>query len=204
VARAAETARAEVGTVAATAAEGAKEVAGEATAQTKVVISQAKQQVDGLVTQTREEIRQQAEDRSAQAAGGLRTLSEQVAALANGRPDSAGSLPRYLEEVQEHVLGLASKLEHGGPQGILDDVSRFARRRPGLFLAGAAGAGFVVGRAVRASSGQGHPTSPQIPEKGSQLGAPMSTAPSPAGLPVAGSTNTSAHATSPDVADGGA
>jgi len=206
VARTAETAKAEMSTVATTAAEGAKEVAGEATVQTKAVLSQAKQQVDGLVTQTREEVRQQAEDRSAQAAGGLRTLSEQVAALADGRPESAGSLPRYLEEVQEHVRGLASRLEHGGPQGIVDDVSRFARRRPGLFLAGAVGAGFVVGRVVRASSGQGHPTSPQTPETGSrQLGASTSTAPTPAGLPAAGSTDTgSAHATSPDRADGGA
>jgi hypothetical protein len=41
-------------------------------------------------------------------------------------------------------------MEQGGPQGVLDDVSRFARRRPGMFLAGAAGIGFVVGRLVRA------------------------------------------------------
>ncbi len=152
VARVAETAGSEASNVAATAAEGAREVAGEASTQTKAVVSQAKQQVDSLITQTREEVRQQAENRSAQAAGGLRTLSEQVAALAEGRPDSAGSLPRYLEDAQEHVRGLASRLEQGGPQGVVDDVTRFARRRPGLFLAGALGAGFVVGRVVRASS----------------------------------------------------
>ncbi len=105
VARVAETAGSEASNVAATAAEGAREVAGEASMQTKAVVSQAKQQVDSLITQTREEVRQQAENRSAQAAGGLRTLSEQVAALAEGRPDSAGSLPRYLEDAQEHVRG---------------------------------------------------------------------------------------------------
>jgi uncharacterized phage infection (PIP) family protein YhgE len=151
VARAAETAKAEVATVATTAADGAKEVAGEASAQTKAVISQAKQQVDDLVTQTRAEVRQQAEDRSAQAAAGLLRLSEQVAALADGQPESAGSLPRYLEEAQEHVRRLASRLEQGGPQGLLDDMSRFARRRPGLFLAGSVGAGFLVGRMLRAA-----------------------------------------------------
>ena len=154
VARVAATAGSEASNVAATAAEGAKEIAGEATAQTQAVVSQAKQEVDSLITQTREEMRLQAESRSAQAAGGLRTLSEQVAALAEGRPDSAGSLPRYLEDAQEHVRNLASRLEQGGPQGIIDDVTRFARQRPGLFLAGALGAGFVVGRMVRASSAQ--------------------------------------------------
>jgi hypothetical protein len=168
VARQAETAGSEVSKVATTAAESAKEVAGEATAQTKAVVIQAKQQVEGLVSQTKSEVRQQAEDRSAQAASGLRTLSEQVAALADGRPDSAGQLPRYLEDVQEYVHGWASRLEQRGPQGVIDDMSRFARRRPGLFLAGAVGAGFVAGRLVRASSGQAEsplvspPVSPSI------------------------------------------
>jgi uncharacterized phage infection (PIP) family protein YhgE len=159
VARVAETAGTEVSNVATTAAESAKEVAGEATAQTKAVVSQAKQQVDSLVRQTKSEVRQQAEDRSAQAASGLRTLSEQMAALADGRPDSAGQLPKYLEDVQEHVRGWASRIEQRGPQGVIDDMSRFARRRPGLFLAGAVGAGFVAGRMARASSGQAESTS---------------------------------------------
>lgn len=202
VARAAETAKAEVATVATTATEGAKEVAGEATAQTKAVISQAKQQVDDLVTQTREEVRQQAEARSAQAASGLWRLSEQVAALADGQPDSAGPLPRYLEEAQEHVRDLASRLEQGGSQGIVDDMSRFARRRPGLFLAGAVGAGFVVGRVLRAASAEEHSTAPRTPEKAGQL-ASMGTAAS-AGLPAAGATdNGSAYGTSPADADRG-
>jgi len=153
VARMTDTAGSQVSNVASTAAESAKDVAEEATAQTKAVVSQAKHQVESLVNQTKSEVRQQAEDRSAQAASVLRTLSEQVAALATGRPDSAGQLPRYLEDVEEHVRGLASRLEQRGPQGVIDDMSRFARRRPGLVLAGAVGAGFVAGRLVRASSG---------------------------------------------------
>jgi hypothetical protein len=43
-------------------------------------------------------------------------------------------------------------MEQGGAQGVVDDVTRFARRRPGVFLAGAAGMGFVVGRLVRAGA----------------------------------------------------
>jgi hypothetical protein len=203
VARAAETAKAEVATVATTAADGAKEVAGEATAQTKAVISQAKQQVDDLVTQTRHEVRQQAEDRSAQAASGLRRLSEQVAALADGHPDSAGSLPRYLEEVQEHVRGLAFRLEQDGSQGIVDDMSRFARRRPGLFLTGALGAGFLAGRVLRAASSQEHPTALRTPEKAGQVASMKGTP--PAELPAAGpKDNGLAYATSAAGTDGGA
>ena len=49
-------------------------------------------------------------------------------------------------------MRLASRMEQGGAQGVVDDVTRFARRRPGAFLAGAAGVGFVVGRLVRAGA----------------------------------------------------
>ena len=202
VARAAETAKTEVATVATSAAEGARQVAAEATAQTTAVVSQAKQQVEHLVTQTRQEVRQQAEARSSQAASGLRRLSEQVAALADGQPESAGSLPRYLEEAQEQVRGLASRLEQGGAQGVVDDVTRFARRRPGLFLAGAVGAGFVVGRVVRASTGNSAASTSETARR--PVEASISTTPAAAGLPAAGASGTgSTHATSPTGNDGG-
>ena len=184
-ARMADTASSEVSHVGAAAAEGAKQVAGEASVQTKAVVGQAKQQIDSLLSQSREEVRQQAETRSAQAASGLRNLSEQVAALADGRSDSAGSLPRYLEDAQEQVRKLATRLEQDGPQGVMDDMTRFARRRPGLFLAGAVGAGFLVGRLVRASSGQSDQSSSQF--RTPQYSSPQySTTPRPSAAMTAG------------------
>jgi hypothetical protein len=149
-ARVADQASSEASNVASTAAGGAREVAGEVTTQTKAVASQAKQQLDGLVGQARGEVRQQAQQRNDQAAGQLRTLSEQLVALTEGRPEQAGPLVGYLQDAQDQVRSLASRLEQRGPQGVLDDMTRLARRRPGMFLAAAAGVGFVVGRVVRA------------------------------------------------------
>jgi hypothetical protein len=150
--RVADTAKSEASNVASTAAGGAREVAGEAGTQAKAVAGEAKQQIDRLMSQGRDEFRQQAEQRTSQAAGQLRSLSEQVSALAQGRPEAAGQLVGYASDVQYHLRRLASRMEQGGPQGVLDDVTRFARRRPGMFLAGAAGIGFVVGRLVRAGA----------------------------------------------------
>jgi hypothetical protein len=147
--RVAETARDEASTVATTAAGGARDVASEAGAQAKAVAGEAKQQLDRLISQGRDEFRQQAETRASQAAGQLRTLSEQVNALVQGRPDAAGPLVGYVTDLQGHLRRLASRMDQG-PQGVIDDVAGFARRRPGVFLAGAAGIGFVVGRVVRA------------------------------------------------------
>ena len=151
-ARVADTAKNEASNVASTAADGARDVAGEAGAQAKAVAGEAKVQLDRLVGQGRQELRQQAEQRNSQAVGQLRTLSEQLGALVHGRPEAAGPLVNYASDLQYHVRRLAARMEQGGPQGIADDVTRFARRRPGAFLAGAAGVGFVVGRLVRAGA----------------------------------------------------
>jgi len=148
----AKTAASEASNVTSAAAGGAKEVAGEAAAQAKQVASQAKEHVSQLVHQTREELTSQASSKSEQAAGGLRTLSGQISALAEGRPGEAGPLAGYLNDAQSKVNSFAQRLEQGGPQGLMDDVIGFARRRPGAFLIGAVGAGFVVGRMVRSGA----------------------------------------------------
>jgi len=136
--------------VASTAASGAKEAASEAATQAKVVAGEAKRQLGNVMDKTRQEISTQAEDRTRQAAGGLRTLADQVSALAEGRPHEAGPLVDYLDDAHTRVTSLANRLETGGPQGLIDDVSDFARRRPVVFLAAAVGAGFMVGRLARA------------------------------------------------------
>jgi hypothetical protein len=137
--------------VAETATEGIREVADEVKAQAHAVAGQAKRQLDDFVGQARDEVRQQAQQRNEQAASQLRTWSEQLTALAQGRTESAGPLIGYLDDAQDRIRRLASRLEQRGPQGVIDDVSNFARRRPGVFLAGAVGLGFVIGRVVRAA-----------------------------------------------------
>ena len=67
-----------------------------------------------------------------------------------GRPDEAGPLAGLPRRRPARVSAIADRLETGGPQGLLDDVTDFARRRPIVFLAAAGGAGFVVGRLARA------------------------------------------------------
>jgi ElaB/YqjD/DUF883 family membrane-anchored ribosome-binding protein len=136
--------------VASIATTGAKDVAGETATQAKVVVGETKRQVGNVVDQTRHELTQQADQRARQAADGLRTLSDQVSALAAGRPGDAGPLVGYLEDAKAKVSTIADRLDDGGPQGLLDDVTDFARRRPIVFLAAAGAAGFVVGRLARA------------------------------------------------------
>jgi len=149
-------ARREASNVASTAGESAKAVAQEASTQVKNVAQQAKTQLTGLMGQTKDEVRQQAQAKGEQAAGGLRTLSQQLEALANGRPEEAGQLTSYLDDARQRVMGFASSLEQRGPQGLLEDIARYARRKPGSFLLMAGAAGFFAGRLVRAGAAASH------------------------------------------------
>jgi ElaB/YqjD/DUF883 family membrane-anchored ribosome-binding protein len=148
----AQSAKQEATQVASTAADSAKQVASEASTQVKAVAQQAKQQVSTLFDQTRGEVRQTAQQKGQQAATGLRTLSDQLRSLASGQPDQAGQLQHFVQDAQERVSSFANRLETQGPEVLLQDVTRFARQRPVVFLAIAAGAGFAAGRLVRAGA----------------------------------------------------
>ena len=127
----AERAGAEASNVASTTVEGVREVADEVKSQAGAVAGEARQQIEQLMGQARGEFREQAQQRNDQAADQLRSLSGQLVALAEGRPQDAGPLASYAREAEDQVRRLASRLEQGGAQGVVDDVSRFARRRPG-------------------------------------------------------------------------
>ena len=150
-------------------------VAAEAADQAKAVAGQAKDHVQNLIGQARTELAGQADGRSQQAAAGLQSLSGQLAALRDGRPHDAGALTSYLSEAEQRVSGLADRLQRGGAQGALDDITGFARRRPGLFLAGAVGLGFLVGRVARsgvAVAKEQHDT-PDVAERPQLAAAPV-------------------------------
>ena len=65
----------------------------------------------------------------------------------------------------------------GGPQGLLNDVTDFARRRPVVFLAAAVGTGFMVGRLARAGKAA-HDAEDPTPEFPAYAPAPAYTSPS--------------------------
>ena len=143
-------------TTLATATDATKNVVSEATDQTKTVAVEAKAQAQQLITNTRSELQSQADERARQAAEHLRGMSTSITALLDGRPDDAAQMGTYLQQAQSKIDGFASRLESGGPQGVINDLSSFARRRPGAFLLAAGVAGFAIGRAARAGVAAAH------------------------------------------------
>lgn len=135
--------------VASTAAAGAQQVAGEAARELKDVARTATEEVRGLVGQVGGELQTQASTQTDRLAEGLRTLSGQLQKAASGEPLEAGPIRDLASQAGSTFDQLSTRLSEGGVDGLVQDVSSFARRKPGLFLAGAATAGFFAGRILR-------------------------------------------------------
>ena len=153
--------------VAGTAAEAARGVAAEAGQQARQVASEASRQVRGLADQAREQARQQADNQTQRAAQSLQTLSQQFRALAEGRQEQSGEARTYLQWFADRAGEMAQHLESRGLEGVVSDIKSFARRRPGVFLAGSAATGFLVSRIAKSAASETQeelsPPTPTVP-----------------------------------------
>ena len=131
------------------AAEAGQHVAGVAKQETKRVASEAGSQARGLMYTVRDEVQAQASTQQSRVAEGIRGVSSQLSGLSQGQPAS-GVVGDLVEQARQRTESIAAWLEHREPADILDEVKRFARQRPGVFIAIAAGAGIIAGRLTKA------------------------------------------------------
>jgi hypothetical protein len=136
--------------VAATAAEQARGVASTAQEQVATVGSQALGQARTVLDSAGGDVRDQLEQRLSTLVEQARTTADELTALVEGRPEEAGRTKELAQSASQHVTRLADRADELGIQGVVEEVTDLARRRPVLFLAGAATAGLLVGRMARA------------------------------------------------------
>ena len=129
-----------------TAKEQAVAVKDEATDQAKDLLNQLKGDIN--VGQVTNDLGQQVQGR---AASTVRALSDEIDALSRGEKPETEYVTGILGNVNQQVRSLASSLENKQPNELLDEVRRFAGRRPGAFLAAALGVGLLAGRATRSA-----------------------------------------------------
>lgn len=125
------------GNVAQTAKEQGREVAGEASRQARNLYGEARTQLAG-----------QAGDQQRRAAGGLRSLADEMRSMAEqgGQSGPASELAR---QAADRVHGVAGWLEGREPSDLFAEMRNYARRNPGTFLVGAALLGVLAGRLTR-------------------------------------------------------
>ncbi|AVT35772.1 hypothetical protein [Plantactinospora sp. BB1] len=157
------------------------------------VAAEAGRQANELMGQASAQLKEQASAQQHRAASGLRALGDELRAMSE-RSEQQGVGKDLVQQAADRVQRAAQWLDQREPGMVLNDVRDYARRNPGLFLAGAAVAGVLAGRLTRtrdALQGGGgsepHPDGRQTeaghPDAG-MLGRPAGmTGPSQAGQP---------------------
>jgi hypothetical protein len=146
--QAAATAKEQAGEVGQQAAQNAKQVAGTAKEEATKVASEAKQQAKQLYNESKTQLTEQAGVQQARVASGLRSMSDELSSMANNS-EQQGVASELVSTVASRAGSVASWLDGRDPASVLDEVKRFARRRPAAFIGFAAIAGVVAGRLVR-------------------------------------------------------
>jgi hypothetical protein len=141
-----DTARA-VGSTAKERAGGVASTTGE---EARAVANEARAHAGELVDQTRDQLRAQASEQTSRLSGTLRDIGDELHNMATGESAPGGPVADITKQLAAAAHKTSARLEVGGVDGAMADLKRFARNRPGMFLLGALGAGFAVGRLVKA------------------------------------------------------
>jgi hypothetical protein len=175
-----EVVRDEAAEVARTAARGGGQVTGTVGEQANRVASETAHQARHLFEEGKGQLAGQAREGQRKAASGLHALADQLHGMAE-KSDDKGMMPEVARQASDRARTVASWLEEREPGDLVDEVRRFARRKPGLFLAGAALAGVVVGRLTRgAITAQSDSSSPDDTRSAPPLPSPPAQAVNPA------------------------
>ncbi len=141
------TAVAEAKNIGDTAKQAGSQVASTATDQAKEVVQETQRQAKDLLDQGRTQVKDQVVSQQQKAGQSLSSLAQELRALADGTSEGApGPARDLLQQASSSVENFASMLQNREPAELLDEVRNFARRKPGLFLLGAAAAGVLAGR----------------------------------------------------------
>jgi hypothetical protein len=128
--------------------DAARSVAGTTASEARAVVDEAKDSARDLVGDARSQLREQASDQAQRLAVTLKTFGEQMSSMAQG-PQAQGTPADLARQAGERTQQVAQRIEQGGLDAVVGDAKRFARNRPGAFLLGALGAGFLVGRVLK-------------------------------------------------------
>ncbi len=129
--------------------EQAQSVVSTAREQVEHVAGDTKQQARRLVDDTRQQLRTTAREQAGRISNTLREIGTQLEEMASSTSGGNATVTEVTRQAGSTVERWADELDRRGIEGITSDVKRFARQRPGIFLAGALGAGVLVGRLIR-------------------------------------------------------
>lgn len=131
-----------------TAVDAGKNVASTAKDEAVNVATEAKDQAKGLLSSVTSQVQEQAGTQKQKLAETVHSFAKELGGMGSGSPQS-GPITDLAQQAAGKVGEIGHFLENKEPREILDEVSAFARRRPGLFLVLCGAAGVLAGRVTR-------------------------------------------------------
>jgi hypothetical protein len=144
-----DVAKQEASRVADSAVDAGKDVMSVAKSEAGNVADEAKYQARDLLNQAQDELRQQASHQQVRLSQGLRSVGDDLHQMASAS-DTQGVASDLVRQVARRTHSAAGWLSERDPEGVWRELKSYARRRPGMFVAGAIVAGVVAGRLTRA------------------------------------------------------
>jgi hypothetical protein len=141
-------ARDQAAAVGQSASEAGSRVTQTAADQAREVVSETARQARDLLGEAGGQVRDQSSVQQQKAASQLRSVADELREMV-AKGGQSGVATEVAHQAAERLHGAASWLEQREPADVLQAVRDFARRRPGMFLAGAVAAGLAAGRLTR-------------------------------------------------------
>jgi hypothetical protein len=130
-----------------TAQQAGSQVAGTAADQAKQVTQETKRQAQDLVQQGRSQLQEQVRGGQQKAGQGLSEIAQQLRIMVDGSDQTpTGPAADLVRQAGDKVEEIAGWLQDREPGDLVAEVRNFARRKPGVFMLGAAVAGIAAGR----------------------------------------------------------
>lgn len=147
--RVADTAKEQAGQVKDTAVEQGQKVVSVAKDEAAQVKDEAVGSLRDIVGQGRSELTGQLGTSQNRLADYVHSLADELGTMASGGSDGTGPLADLAHRYARQGGEVSKWLQDHEPADVLDEVTRFARRRPFAFLGASLLAGVVVGRVTR-------------------------------------------------------
>jgi hypothetical protein len=147
--RVADTAKGEAAQVKDTAVEQGQKVASVAKEEAVQVKDEAVSSLKDILGQGRSELTSQVGNSQNRLADYVHGLADELGTMASGGSDGTGPLADLAHQYSRRGGELSHWLSEHEPTDVLNEVTRFARRRPFAFLGASLLAGVVVGRVTR-------------------------------------------------------
>jgi hypothetical protein len=125
-----------------------KHVADVAREQASDVVAEAGRRGSDLLQQAQTQLEEQAAQGQQRLANRLLSLGDELRSMADA-PGQGGMAADLTHQVASRVRDAGQWLGDRKPGQVMDEVQSFARRKPAVFVALAAGAGLVAGRLTR-------------------------------------------------------